>query len=336
MWSWYFIVLLVAIVLPRERMFVKGLMHLCLESLAGFGLSFLLWLIFEHSQKLSQGQRLLRCACFVVMAAAVWTEFKWITFSYIVHNVWLIPSLRSFGEWFLFSFSVMSSCLVFYYSIHYHLLLITEREKHLLARAQTQEAQLKMLRYQLNPHFMLNTMNAISTLILKNENNTAVEMVDRLSDFLSYSLDGNPDDKVELAAEIEHLEQFVGIEKARFSDRLHYECHLKPSAKVALVPSMLLQPLVENSIKYAVSARESGGHIRVSAEQIKDRLKIVVKDDGESSEGKNLEGRGVGLSNTKERLKTLYGDSYELNFSQTQSSGVTLSILIPYETQVKG
>lgn len=125
------------------------------------------------------------------------------------------------------------------------------------------QAQLKMLRYQRNPHFLFNTLNAISTLILDNKKHIANNMVTHLSRFLRYSLDNDPMQKITLEQEVDALNLYLNIEKIRFDDRLTLEFLVEEEAAQALIPSMLLQPLVENSIKYAVARSESGGTIRL-------------------------------------------------------------------------
>src|SRR5213075_1405927 len=145
-----------------------------------------------------------------------------------------------------------------YFGIKYYESLQQQREATLRAATLAQEAQLKMLRYQLNPHFLFNTLNAISTLILDSENRTANQAVLRLSEFLRYTLDQDPMKKVTLRQEIEALDLYLGTERLRFGERLRLEYAIEESALEALVPSLLLQPLLENSLKYAVSAREQG------------------------------------------------------------------------------
>ncbi len=150
-----------------------------------------------------------------------------------------------------------------YFSIKHYEGLQMQQAAALKAAALAQEAQLKMLRYQLNPHFLFNTLNAISTLILDNQNRTANNAVTRLSEFLRYTLDQDPVKKVTLRQEIEALDLYLGTERLRFGERLRLEYAVEGQALEALVPSLLLQPLLENSLKYAVSPREQGGSIRI-------------------------------------------------------------------------
>jgi LytS/YehU family sensor histidine kinase len=198
---------------------------------------------------------------------------------------------------------------VLYFGIKFYESQRKQEEAMLKAVALAQEAQLKMLRYQLNPHFLFNTLNAISTLILDNQNRKANHAVTRLSEFLRYTLDQDPMKKVTLRQEIEALNLYLGTERLRFGERLRLEYAIEEAALEALVPSLLLQPLLENSLKYAVSAREQGGSVRIEGRVREGFLELAVIDDGPGMrEGTQAsERRGVGLSNTRERLAVLYG-----------------------------
>jgi LytS/YehU family sensor histidine kinase len=196
------------------------------------------------------------------------------------------------------------------------------------------QTQLKMLRYQLNPHFLFNTLNAISTLIMEHRADTANRMVTELSRFLRYSLDNDPMQKVSLAQEVDAMKLYLDIEKVRFEERLEIFFELDEAARKARIPSLLLQPLVENSIKYAVARSESGGSIRLMARVFADELLIELSDDGPGVP--NLEqvlasAQGVGLNNTRERLRVLYGDNHSCKFTNLEPHGLRVSIRIPYE-----
>lgn len=335
-WTWYFLIVLVSIVFARgAEQFYPGVFHLIFETASGLFLAVLLWIVFNRIKSGSVISQTTISFIVVALAGAVWTEYKWVSFRWAMDGIVQFPTVKEFGEWYLFSLSVMSVCMMLYYGVHYHLLLVAEREKHLISQAQSKEAQLKMLRYQLNPHFMLNTMNAISTLILKGDREMAFDMVEKLSDFLSYSLDSDVDEKVTLESEIHALEQFIGIERIRFSDRLRFFVRMDKDVKNALIPSMLLQPLIENSIKYAISRSEFGGSINVSAKSIDNILIIRVTDYGaatnQADDAQYRQSRGVGLRNTKERLDTHYGDKGRLEFLYNRPAGVTVLIQIPCE-----
>ncbi len=221
-----------------------------------------------------------------------------------------------------------------YIGIKYYQMLQDQRQQTLRANALAHEAQLKMLRYQLNPHFLFNTLNAISTLILDQDNDTANRAVSRLSDFLRYTLHNDPLKKVSLEQELRSLNLYLDIEKVRFQDRLELELDIGEKAARALVPSLITQPIIENAIKYAIAPREEGGRIRVSAHVIQGRLVMELEDNGPGLNGdeRSQEGRGVGLRNTRERLHQMYADSFSLELTRAQPSGLRVIIGIPYET----
>jgi two-component system, LytTR family, sensor kinase len=226
---------------------------------------------------------------------------------------------------------------VLYFGIKFYESQRQQEEAMLKAVALAQQAQLKMLRYQLNPHFLFNTLNAISTLILDNQNRKANHAVTRLSEFLRYTLDQDPMKKVTLRQEIEALDLYLGTERLRFGERLRLEYAIEETALAALVPSLLLQPLLENSLKYAVSAREQGGVVRIEGRARGGLLELAVIDDGPGLRegGQSGERRGVGLANTRERLAVLYGET--CRFAVLNSNpGLRVEMALPFETAAPG
>ncbi len=145
-----------------------------------------------------------------------------------------------FVFWYSYSFFILWSWTGLYYGIRFYQEMQAEREKNLRIATSAHQSQLKMLRYQLNPHFLFNTLNAISTLIMENKGTVANDMVSALSRFLRYSLDNDPMQKVNLAKEVKAMQLYLGIEKIRFEERLKLNFELEEDAKQALVPSMLL------------------------------------------------------------------------------------------------
>ncbi len=217
----------------------------------------------------------------------------------------------------------------------------SQQQKEAALRAQNiaHAAQLKMLRYQLNPHFLFNTLNAISTLVLDDRRDTAYRMVGSLSAFLRHSLDADPEQRVTLAQEVEALELYLGIEQLRFGERLKVVMDVEPAAREALVPSLILQPLIENAIKYAVSRREEGACIELVARRQDDVagaawLDLHLRDDGpgyvEAEAAPNGHAR-VGLANTRERLRVLYGERQTFQIGERRPHGVDVHIRLPFE-----
>jgi two-component system, LytTR family, sensor kinase len=219
-----------------------------------------------------------------------------------------------------------------YFGFRYYESMQLQREAALQATALAQEAQLKMLRYQLNPHFLFNTLNAISTLILDNRNAVANSAVTGLSEFLRYTLDQDPMKKVTVAQEVEALNLYLNIEKMRFGARLRIEFSIEEAATTVLMPSLLLQPLIENAIKYAVSPREEGGRIRIRGHVTGGMLQLEVSDDGPGmvDATRLTNGRGVGIRNTRERLQVLYGERGTVTVTNTEP-GLRVALTFPAE-----
>jgi LytS/YehU family sensor histidine kinase len=201
-----------------------------------------------------------------------------------------------------------------------------------------------MLRYQLNPHFLFNTLNSISTLVLLKQTEPANAMLTRLSGFLRHTLIAEPGSQVTLAQEIETLQLYLDIERMRFEERLRTCFEIEDAALAAQLPSMLLQPLVENAIKYAVSPQEEGARIALTARVIGDRLRLTVEDTGPGVEdgartalrdsGDSVPGRpvstGVGLANIRNRLAQAYGDNHLFETCSEAEGGFTVLIEIPF------
>ncbi|ANB16985.1 sensor histidine kinase [Dokdonella koreensis] len=233
------------------------------------------------------------------------------------------------------SLYVILSWSGFYFGIRFGRQLARERETALKATAMAHEAQLKMLRYQLNPHFLFNTLNAISTLILDDQNVTANRMVGALSGFLRHTLDSDPVQLVALGEELDALERYLGIEQLRFGERLRVRVEAGAEARRGRVPSLVLQPLIENSIKYAVAPRADGGTIEIGAQVRGDRLHILVRDDGPGLPPKTS-CTGVGLANTRERLRVLYGARQHMGTRNLAPRGLEILLDLPFDPVPEG
>ncbi len=244
-------------------------------------------------------------------------------------DFWLMYTRSS-----VWSFYIILSWSGLYFGTKYYQMFQVEKQRVLKANTVAHQAQLKMLRYQLNPHFLFNTLNAISTLILLKENVTANSMVTKLSDFLRYSLEKDPMKKVTLNDEIQALELYLAIEKVRFEERLQIDVNISEQCQNALVPSMILQPLAENAIKHAIATQEQGGSITISVNNFGEDLMIEVADDGPGTEiidGNLYRENGVGLVNTRERLQALYRENFSLIVANNTPSGVKVNIRMPFE-----
>ena len=242
----------------------------------------------------------------------------------------------SYVSTFIVSWFVILAWAALYFAIKYYQLFQQVQQSALKSETMAHEAQLKMLRYQLNPHFLFNTLNAISTLILEQATEDANRMVTRLSSFLRHSLDNDPMKLVTLEQEMTALGLYLDIEKVRFEDRLVLERDIEDEAYHALIPSLLLQPLVENAIKYGIARSETGGTLRIAARVFAGDLLLEVSDDGPGTElvdGEIPGANGVGLRNTRERLAELYGIRHSFRLSHTDPHGLTIRIRIPFESK---
>ncbi|MEO1576175.1 MAG: histidine kinase, partial [Pseudomonadota bacterium] len=183
-------------------------------------------------------------------------------------------------------------------------------------------------------HFLFNTLNAISPLILDSRNELANQSVTRLSRFLRYTLDNDPMKRVTLRKELEALDLYLEIERVRFGDRLTIVREIESGALDALVPSLILQPLIENAIKYAVTPREEGGTLQIGARVHAGNLVMTLADDGPGlgadAPGSNGK-QGVGLRNTRERLRQLYGDAQAFTLAPNDPRGLMATINIPFD-----
>jgi hypothetical protein len=244
------------------------------------------------------------------------------------------PSYLGYISYFFGALYLLFAWTAGYVGIKLARQLQREEETALHATAMAHQAQLRMLRYQLNPHFLFNTLNAISTLVLDGRRDQANGMVGALSGFLRYSLDSDPEQRVTLDQEIESVRRYLCIEQVRFGDRLRVGIMVTPEAASALVPSLILQPLIENAIKFAVSRREEGGRIEIVAHTVDGALEITLRDDGPGSADyapKSGGGHGVGLANTRERLRVLYGERQSFTIRTCEPRGTLVTLRLPLE-----
>jgi Histidine kinase len=196
---------------------------------------------------------------------------------------------------------------------------------------QLSSAHLRALQMQLEPHFLFNTLNAVTSLMELNRPGEALETLGHLNIILKTVLRRNTPSKIPLAQELELVESYLAIERMRFADRLRVDLDLDPNALDGLIPCFLLQPLIENAIRHGIARSELDGYIATSARRVGTRMQLQVRDSGPGLKGSSPPGFGVGLINTRERLVHFYQDDYELSTFQPESGGFEVSITIPYE-----
>ncbi len=196
---------------------------------------------------------------------------------------------------------------------------------------QLSSAHLRALQMQLEPHFLFNTLNAVTTLVELGRREEALETLEHLNTVLKLVLKRNTPSKIPLAQELEVLESYLAIEQVRFADRLRVDINLDPNTLDGLVPCFLLQPIVENAIRHGISRCEESGWIETSAQRVGTRMCLQVRDNGPGMKGTSADGFGLGLGNTKERLAHFYQNDYEFRAFQPETGGFQVSITIPYE-----
>ena len=246
---------------------------------------------------------------------------------------------------FYFDATLMLAWSALYYMINFFLQIEEQNDQLLQLENQATQAQLAMLRYQLNPHFLFNTLNSISTLVLLKQTEPANAMLSRLSSFLRYTLVNEPTGRVTVAQEVDTLKLYLEIERMRFEERLRTRFQIEPDTEAALLPSLLLQPLVENAIKYAVSPQELGAEITIAAQLVGPNLRITVSDTGPGLQSGGTNNRltgvtfdggeqvstGVGLANIRDRLAQAYGADHRFETMEPPEGGFAVLIEIPFE-----
>lgn len=271
------------------------------------------------------------------------------TLIYAYIDVWVLQTIREgadetpFAQLMVGAIYITGVLLVawsaLYYAINYFVRAEEQADQLLRLEAAATSAQLTMLRYQLNPHFLFNTLNSISTLVLLKQTEQANAMLSRLSSFLRFTLVNETTAKVSLASEVETLKLYLDIEKMRFEERLRTDFDVEAAVRDALVPSLLLQPLVENAIKYAVTPQEEGADISINARRVGDRVRIIVSDSGPGLQASIPDPKlstGVGMTNTRERLLQAYGDEQRFDSYTRSGGGFEVVIEIPYQTENGG
>ncbi len=326
--------------------------HTLVQAILGIMICVPLRFVFSRVWDKNFGAKILVIGGGIIASSVIWTLLRMQTFLWLgqEYDIW-----DDFGGWYFGSFMVFLSWTSLYFGGKIFSLLQLEREQRYLATQQMQEeqlkrlsaetgarqAQIKMLRYQLNPHFLFNTLNSISALIKTNRADQARSTLSHLSDFLRFSLEKTPNQKVSLADEIQTLELYLAIEDVRYGDRLKTEFEVSSAALKGYVPSLVLQPIFENAIKYAVAGKIAGGTIKLTAKTEEEILLICVENSGPGGEDimrKTQEAikqkSGVGLNNIIERLKSHYGDAASFGLEKSELGGLSVTLTMPYETSI--
>lgn len=315
---------------------VSFFVPILISAVTGYSISLLLSVIYRYVIEKRPLVTWSTTLLAVVIGSAV--------YAYI--DAWVLQTIRQSAEETAFTSLLLGAMYIdtillaawsaLYYAINYFVRAEEQADQMLRLEAQATSAQLTMLRYQLNPHFLFNTLNSISTLVLLKQTEQANAMLSRLSSFLRHTLINEAEAKVTLAQEVETLKLYLDIEKMRFEERLRTSFEIDPAAEKGMVPSLLLQPLVENAIKYAVTPKEDGADITVSAQLVGEKLRIIVSDTGpglQPGQQDSSLSTGVGMANTRERLMQAYGEDQRFEHFVRASGGFEVLIELPYQTK---
>ncbi len=326
-WSGYF----VAMSFSRLGRFPLRYMlaEKALLTLLGVGASLLLRRMLRRELAAGRSMTFLVVLCVVAsyVIASLWTA---------VANIATIPIEQAFfgrsstyatagalfGGTVYNSFTLAAWCFLYVGLKHY--------VRALRAETMAAEARLRALQYQLNPHLLFNTLNAISTLVTERRNDDATAMIARLGDFLRATLRQDQASQVPLADELSLAAQYLDIEQARFGDRLRVTWDVDEDAYRAVVPVMLLQPLLENAARHGIARLDAGGTISVSARVVDSRLVITIENSGPPDTSAVHDGRGIGLANIRERLAVLYGQDQALDASALATGGFRVRVEMPF------
>jgi two-component system, LytTR family, sensor kinase len=337
--GWAGVTALYSVTVIANNQPLSFLLEVLISTVTGFSISLLMSVVFRYV--INQRPLVTWGTTFAVVIAS--------TLLYAYIDTWVLQTLREGADERPFAQLMVTALFrdglliggwsALYYAINYFVRAEEQADQMIRLEAAATSAQLTMLRYQLNPHFLFNTLNSISTLVLLKHTDQANAMLSRLSSFLRFTLINEAEAKVTLTQEVETLKLYLDIEKMRFEERLRTDFTIDPDAVDALVPSLLLQPLVENAIKYAVTSQEDGADISIIAQRAGDRLRIIVSDTGPGLQAAAQDPKlstGVGMVNTRERLIQAYGEDQRFDHYSRSGGGFEVVIEFPYQTKRSG
>ena len=238
---------------------------------------------------------------------------------------WLLTSL----PWSVFMYFTVLGCV---YAFSYYREVRERETREARLAAQLSEAKLSALRMQLHPHFLFNSLNAITVLLRDQKTREASEMLERLSRLLRQVLQSEHGELIPLRQELQFIEEYLSIEQVRFSDRLTVRWEIDDAVRDALVPAFILQPLVENAVRHGIAKRVDNGLIEVIARREGAVLVLSIRDNGPGYQSDSLE--GVGLTNTRARLEALYASEAELRI-ESNEEGTSAEIRLPFATVIR-
>jgi two-component system, LytTR family, sensor kinase len=236
---------------------------------------------------------------------------------------WVLRSV----PWSVFMYFTVLGCV---YAFAYFLEAREREAQAARLAAQLAEARLGALRMQLHPHFLFNSLNAVTVLVREQNTQAASRMLELLSDVLRQALRADQPQEITISEELQFIERYLAIEQVRFSDRLRVEWSIDDHARSALVPGFVLQPIVENAIKHGIAKRADAGRLEIAARIVGGHLELSIRDDGVGMPPAQVE--GVGLSNTRERLRTMYGNDASLTIEARAGGGTEVVLVLPFRS----
>lgn len=323
--------LLTAQQMLMEKSDVSYLLPRACVTLIGIMLSFVIAAVLRHYRNVPPRGQIIVTAIAALIACLLHAAGNFIIFDLFMPEknrvgAELASYFMAVTQWF-WSYAALSGLLlVLSYSFQ-----AAERDRRIaLLRHEADTAQMRALRYQLNPHFMFNTLNSVAALIGRPDPRAAEAMVENLADFLRASLSLDPHDDIALAREIELQSLYLGIEAVRFAERLRVEIQVSDDAGHGLVPSLILQPLVENVLKYAVSPSMCPVILVIAARVESGILKIAVRNSAGDGIPRSPRGTGVGLANVEARLIARFGDAAAFRPYRGRDGGFSVDLSMPY------
>ncbi|GGD07583.1 sensor histidine kinase [Aquisalinus flavus] len=324
--------------------------HTILQSILGLLVSHPLRWIASAAWEKPLVSRILINVGAILGASLAWTFLRLITFQWLTAE---IVNPKDYGGWLFASVIVFGSWIFCYHALKYYRQLMEQRElaiaaqrdvleakslaqeesvKRLTAESLYREARLRMLKYQINPHFLFNALNSVTLLVRKGEADNAAQMLSRIADFLRVSLEHNDELEHTLAEEIDVLDLYLSIEKLRFGDRLQTEFSLTSEAERFIVPSFLLQPLFENAMKYAVGRSLKPTRITLEGRVENGWLELCIADTGPGIDfaktGDDERSTGIGLRNVEQRLRSSYRDNFRFDLAPNHPHGLKINLAI--------
>jgi two-component sensor histidine kinase len=238
--------------------------------------------------------------------------------------------INRFDNFILASIVLYAAVLAITYALDSRARLAYQQTETARLNEQLTKAQLDALRRQIEPHFLFNTLNSVAGLVREHKNDDAVRMIAELSDFLRRVISDSAKQQVPLREEMDFAQKYLDIQKVRFVDRLQLSVDVPAELLGAQVPTLILQPIVENAIKHGIAKRSQGGAIRIAAARSNGFLTLSVYNDGPGL-ASNGGAPGIGISNMRTRLASLYGDAFCLDMKNQQPGGVEVSVSVPFK-----